>query len=57
MQNISAVLNAVIKGDCHRILQEIPDNSVDSVITSSPDVRQKDCEKNQRFLYHDERTK
>ena len=31
MQNISTVLNAVINGDCHRILQEIPDNSVDSV--------------------------
>ncbi|MDR2064810.1 MAG: site-specific DNA-methyltransferase [Prevotellaceae bacterium] len=36
MQNITELLNKIICGDCNKILQEIPANSVDCVITSPP---------------------
>jgi len=42
MQNISDKLNKIICGDCSKILQKIPDSSVDLVITSPPYFQQRE---------------
>jgi site-specific DNA-methyltransferase (adenine-specific) len=42
MQNIADKLNKILCGDCSQILHDIPDNSVDLVITSPPYFQQRD---------------
>ncbi|MDR3286119.1 MAG: site-specific DNA-methyltransferase [Prevotellaceae bacterium] len=42
MINIKEHLNKILCGDCSQILQDIPDNSVDLVLTSPPYFQQRD---------------
>ena len=44
MLNINEIKNTIIKGDSLDVIKEIPDNSIDSIITSPPYFADKDYE-------------
>ena len=61
MKSIGEYKNKIIQGDCLRILQELPDNSVDAVITDPPystgGTHQSSRNQNTTFKYQLKNTK